>query len=318
MTTGLPANMMDMPVRLPLSSCVALMLSAALLWAASHAIAQTTTPETSQQGSVRSTQNPIAPFSEPQKGPLQQLIVSALFAGENKPIRSGLVWRVFRETSGGAPELVQRTTDLAPVFSLSPGNYIVHAAYGFASISKRITLRGGSPVSDRLMIGAGGLRLSSAIGDQPIPISRLSYSIYVPVGNNSEGRLLASNLKSGDIILVPEGTYHVVSNYGDTNSIMRADLKVDSGRVTQATLNHRAALVTLKLVNAVGGEALAGTAFSILTPGGDSIREAIGAFPQMVLAEGEYVVIARQEGQVFTREFKVQSGLDRDIEVMAK
>ena len=28
------------------------------------------------------------------------------------------------------------------------------------------------------------------------------------------------------------------------------------------------------------------------------------------------MLIARQEGQVYTREFKVESGLDRDIEVL--
>jgi hypothetical protein len=110
----------------------------------------------------------------------------------------------------------------------------------------------------------------------------------------------------------------VVSTYGDANAIMRSDLKVESGRVTEATLNHRAATVTLKLVGSEGGEAIAGTTFSVLTPGGDVIREAIGAFPSVTLAEGEYVLIARHEGKVHTKEFRVESGLDRDIEVIAK
>jgi hypothetical protein len=117
-------------------------------------------------------------------------------------------------------------------------------------------------------------------------------------------------------VRLPEGTYHVVSTYGESNAIMRADLKVDAGRLTEATLNHRAATMTLKLVAAVGGEAYAGTAFSVLTPGGDVIREAIGAFPRVTLAEGNYMLIARHDGRVYTREFNVQSGLDRDVEVM--
>ena len=50
----------------------------------------------------------------------------------------------------------------------------------------------------------------------------------------------------------------------------------------------------------------------------DTIREAIGAFPQVTLAEGDYVLIARHDGQVYTREFKVESGLNRDVEVIAK
>jgi hypothetical protein len=38
----------------------------------------------------------------------------------------------------------------------------------------------------------------------------------------------------------------------------------------------------------------------------------------LTLSEGDYVLIARHEGQIYTREFKVESGLDRDIEVLAK
>ena len=140
----------------------------------------------------------------------------------------------------------------------------------------------------------------------------------MPIGSNSEGRLVVGNVRGGEIVRLPEGTYHVVSTYGESNAIMRADLSVEAGRMTEATLNHRAATVTLKLVAAAGGDAFAGTAFSVLTPGGDVIREAIGAFPSVTLAEGDYVLIARHEGQVYTREFKVESGLDRDIEVAQK
>ena len=67
-----------------------------------------------------------------------------------------------------------------------------------------------------------------------------------------------------------------------------------------------------------GGEALANTAFTILTPGGDVIRELIGAFPSLVLAEGEYLAIARHDNKTYQASFKVQSTLDRDVEVIAK
>ena len=53
-------------------------------------------------------------------------------------------------------------------------------------------------------------------------------------------------------------------------------------------------------------------------PGGDLIRELIGAFPSLVLAEGEYVVIARHDAKTYQSTFQVQSGLDRDVEVIAQ
>ena len=67
-----------------------------------------------------------------------------------------------------------------------------------------------------------------------------------------------------------------------------------------------------------GGEALANTAWSVLTPGGDVVKESIGAFPRVILAEGEYRAIARNEGKVFEREFKVVTGVDGDVEVRAR
>jgi hypothetical protein len=274
-----------------------------------------------QAPGVPAPAGPPSPFSTaplPTAPPGQvALFLSAAFAGDGKPIRSGLVWRVYEDRGDVArPSPVARSTNPTPNFTLPPGNYIIHAAYGFAGASKRISVQSGS-FAERLTVSAGALKLGGIVADSQIPPGRVSFSVYVPIGANSEGRLVVANAKPGEIIRLPEGTYHVVSTYGDSNAIMRADLKVETGRVTEATLNHKAATVILKLVGAAGGEAFAGTAFSVLTPGGDVIREAIGAFPSVTLAEGDYVLIARHEGQVYTREFKVESGLNRDIEIIA-
>ena len=246
------------------------------------------------------------------------LSLKAMFAGSDKPMRSGLAWRIYEDRADGVkPNIVARSEAAEPSFTLAPGAYVATVTYGFASASKRLTMAG-SPVSDGLRVNAGALKLSGAIGDVKIPPAEVTFAVFVPIGTNSEGRLVRSGVKAGELLRLPEGTYHVVSTYGESNAIQRADLKVENGKVTDATLSHHAATVTLKLVAAPGAEAFAGTAFSVLTPGGDTIREAIGAFPQVVLAEGDYVLIARHDGQVYTREFKVESGMDRDIEVEAK
>ena len=83
---------------------------------------------------------------------------------------------------------------------------------------------------------------------------------------------------------------------------------------------HRAAAMTIKLVDSPGGEALANTAFTILTPGGGVIREIgemIGAFPAATLADGEYVAIARHASKTYQTTFKVVSGVDKDVEFLA-
>jgi hypothetical protein len=42
----------------------------------------------------------------------------------------------------------------------------------------------------------------------------------------------------------------------------------------------------------------------------------LGAFPSTVLAEGDYLVLAKQGEQVFNREFQIQAGAAREIEVL--
>ena len=230
-----------------MSSALPLAL-AALLLSGSAAIAR------------RLRRTPAPDAAQPPAPPEGAVVsLSAVFAGDPKPIRSGLVWRVFDDKGdAGQPAVVARSTEAAPNLSLPPGAYIVHAAYGFAGATKRLTVQGGA-VAERLTISAGALKLSGGIGDAPIPPNRVSFSVFVPVGNNVEGRLLIrGNVKAGEIIRLPEGMYHVVSTYGESNAIMRADLKVDTGRVTEAALNHRAATLTLKLVAAAGGESVRG------------------------------------------------------------
>ncbi len=249
----------------------------------------------------------------PQTGSLS---LDAVYADTGDAIESGLIWRVFEERPGSdQPALVARSDEAQSEIPLPPGNYIVHASYGYASQTQRVTMLW-SDVSARLPLSAGALSVRGVVSDAPIPASEIRYAVFVPIDNDQEGRLVASNVRGDEIVRLPEGTYHIVSTFGDGNSIMRTDIEVEAGQITEATLNHRAATVTLKLVGYAGGEAYAGTAFSVLTPGGDVVREAIGAFPSVTLAEGEYVVIARHDGAVYTREFAVVSGLDREIEVL--
>ena len=56
----------------------------------------------------------------------------------------------------------------------------------------------------------------------------------------------------------------------------------------------------------------------MITPAGDIIKESIGAFPRVVLAEGQYRVIAKNEGKTFERAFSVVTGVDGEVEVLAR
>lgn len=275
---------------------------------------------------------PNLPQSAPAEASQGTLFMSAtLGAGDTQPVRGGLKWRVFEERAqpDGTHKIVAESDAAAPRFALPNGVYIVHAAFGLAGASKRVNVDSRS-TTERIVLNAGALKIATMLGDQAIPPQKISIAIYVPAPGNSEAKLVVDKGKPGELICLPEGQYHIVSTLYDlgnsttsgaasaTNSIVTTDLRVQAGKETEATLKHRAATMTLKLVNQPGGEALANTSFSVLTPGGDVIRELIGAFPALVLAEGEYVAIARHEGKTYQAQFKVQSTLDRDVEVIAK
>jgi hypothetical protein len=265
---------------------------------------------------------------EPMSAPHALVSLSAVYApNDAQPIRSGLNWRVFdaRADGDGVHALVAESRQSTPSFSLIDGDYIVHVACGLAGAARQIKVNGG-PVTQKVTMNAGGLKISGQLGDAPIPPARLNIMIYLPDRNDAEAKLILPNLKAGAAECLPEGAYHIVSKLLDatpgattpTNSTVYADLKVQAGKVTSGVLRHRAATMTLKLVNNVGGEALANTSFSVLTPGGDVIREMIGAFPSLLLAEGEYVAIARHDSRTYQATFKVISNQDRDVEVLAQ
>jgi hypothetical protein len=244
--------------------------------------------------------------------------LAARFGRDLPAINGGLHWRVFRIEQNGVPQLVKEDKSASPTFVLAPGAYVVSAALGLASATKAISLRSES-IKDVLEIPAGGLRIEGRVGDVRIPHGQISFELYK--GSQFEPgdrRPVASGIITGEVMLVPEGTYYIRSNYGDANSTVRSDIRVAAGKLTDATVNHRAAIITLKLVNERGGEARANTQWSVLTPGGDVIKESIGAFPRVILAEGEYRAIARNDERTYEGGFRVVNGVDGEVEVIAR
>ena len=131
---------------------------------------------------------------------------------------------------------------------LPPGGYIVHASMGHAHTLKKVQLRA-ETVREVFEIPAGGIRIEGKVGDARIPSPQIHFDVYKGSQfETGDKRPLTQNVVTGEVMLVPEGTYHIVSHYGDGNAVVRSDIRVQAARVTDVTVNHRAAIVTLKLV----------------------------------------------------------------------
>jgi hypothetical protein len=286
------------------------------------------TPGTGLPGATITNPTPLAQPPAPsvaQAAPIipagrVALAVAARYGHDAPPISGGLIWRVYsaKPDSTGVFHLIKEDRGASPTFVLPPGNYVVHASLGLASAAKAIQLRS-ETVHEIFDIPAGGVRLEGRVGDVRIPTGQIAFDIFPGSQfDTSDRRPVAQNVMSDDVVMLPEGTYYIVSNYGDANSVVRSDVHVQAGKLTDIVVTHRAAVLTLKLVNETGGEALANTQWTVLTPGGDVIKESIGAFPRVVLAEGDYHLIARNEGKTFQRDFKVLTGVDGEVEVLAR
>lgn len=246
----------------------------------------------------------------------QPVTLSARLTDEGPFIPEGLVWRVFdtRTDETGELALVAKSEEATASLSLPPGEYIMHVAYGRAQASDTLFVEPG-PNNHTIIFEVGGLRLSAMIsGDVPIPEDLLRFDIY---SDGPNGRMtIAENVAAGQLIHLNAGIYSIVSRFGPINAVVRSELRVEPGQITEATLYHKAAQVALRLVSEEGGEAIADVEWTIKTPEGETIFSDIGAFPSTVLAEGDYLALAQLGDNVYNREFEVVAGSPREVEIL--
>lgn len=246
---------------------------------------------------------------------------SASLTAESQPLNRDVVWSIYamNEQGVGQDDLVLNAQSGILEASLPPGSYVVHLSYGLATLSRPLTIGSGG-IEEDFALGAGGMSLRGAIGAEDyLPSELVNFLVYRDSADDDEDAApLVSDVDERTVLVVPAGRYTVVSQYGDVNATVRAQIDVEAGQLTEAVMFHRAAQITLKLVNEPNGEALPNTAWSVLNEGGDVLREFIGAFPTMVLSEADYTIIARHDGQVFTRNFSVVAGINREVELVAQ
>ena len=266
---------------------------------------------------------PVAPpaAAVPTQGVLS---LTARYGKDLPVINGGLVWRVFADKPDdtGTFKLIREERGATPNIVLPPGSYVVHVALGLVSAVRAVSLKA---ETDRVafVLPAGGLRIEGRVGSSKIPPNQISFALYkgsqfeggagarTPVaGAQRPRRRRARCRRRGPITSSP--------TMATPTRSCAPDIRVQAGSPTDVTVSHRAAVITPKLVSDRGGEALANTAWSVITPGGDVIKESIGAFPRVVLSEGEYRAIAKNEGKVFERPFNVVNGVDAEVEVIAR
>jgi hypothetical protein len=265
---------------------------------------------------------PEAKPAPPSAGIAGQVTLAAVLTQDGQNIEQGLVWRVFRAKPGpdGKQKLVSLYRDASPTLRLESGDYLISVAFGRAHLTRKVTVSSERPTQERFVLNAGGLRLASALaGGEAASEKAVSYEIYSDERDQYGQRMkVVSAVKPGLVIRLNAGIYNVVGTYGDANAVARADVTVEAGKLTEATLNHAAAKVTFKLVARAGGDAIADTQWNVANAQGEVVKESVGALPTHVFAPGSYTVSARNAGEVFKRNFAVQAGEAVQVEVLRR
>jgi hypothetical protein len=243
-----------------------------------------------------------------------QVALTALLTDDGQSIEQGLVWRIYRVGKGPEkPTLVVQHREPSPMLRLEPGSYIINVAFGRAHLTRRIVIapeQAGQERQERFVLNAGGLRVTPVIANGEAINDRIvTYDIYSDERDQyGQKTKVVSAIKTGVIVRLNAGIYSLVSTYGDANATARADVTVEAGKLTEATLSHAAAKVTFKLVMRAGGEAMADTQWSVTTLRGEPIKDSVGALPTHILAPGNYTALARHSGQQLRRDFSVRAG----------
>jgi hypothetical protein len=243
----------------------------------------------------------------------------ALLTADGQRIEQGVVWRIYKIGPGYGAEanLILTKREASPSIELKPGVYIVNAAFGQADLTRKITVAAGTPLSERFVLNAGGLRVKVLVDGKAPPPNAAAYDIYAGERDQFDNRTKVMNrAKPNLVIRLNAGIYHIVSTYGDANATVESDVTVEAGKLTEATVSHAAARVTFKLVTRIGGEALPDTQWTVQTPEGQVVKQSVGALPTHILAPGAYTIIAKSGTNAYKRDFSLANGEVSQVEVL--
>ncbi|MEO8419669.1 MAG: hypothetical protein ABI457_00620 [Hyphomicrobium sp.] len=261
----------------------------------------------------RAAADPTAPAT------VGEVKLVALLTVDGQLIDKGLVWRVF--AAGGDPrtgaKLLMTKREPSPTVDLDPGDYIVNAAFGRADITRKITVTAGTKASEKFVLNAGGLKVKVLVDGVEPPANTVAYDILSSERDQLDNRVrVLGGARPNVINRLNAGIYRIASRYGDANAKVEADVTVEAGKLTEATVSHSAARVTFKLVTRVGGEALPDTQWTIQTPEGVVVTQSVGALPTHILAPGTYSVTAKSSAGAYKRDFTLANGEVAQVEVL--
>ncbi|PLX33248.1 MAG: hypothetical protein C0605_16675 [Hyphomicrobiales bacterium] len=255
---------------------------------------------------VISEEQPVISAAKPaQAGNGGRLSVQARIIDGTPPLTAGLTWSIFKADAGAPSQKVADSKQAIGSFDLKPGDYVVESRLDYARVRDFVSIKAGENASSDLVFNAGGLSLSTVLaGKPPANASDVSYT----VSERNTGRIVVKNLSSNQVIHLNAGDYEVISRYGNANAIVKANLSIQAGKLTEATLNHNAGRISLKLAGDENGPALKDVSWEVQKSNGSTVASSTSPQPGYVLAAGAYKVVAKHDGKVYRSSLMIRPG----------
>jgi hypothetical protein len=249
--------------------------------------------------------------ADPVKVTLQAAIVQGA-----KALKDDIAWSISPTNKDGTPR--QQVTKAAPELQLAPGRYHVTATLGHATVSKDINVSAAG--THELVFDAGYARFDMIPTQKAKPLQEnVQWQIYrYAKGGVDESRKVAELVGPKVQLTLPEGWYTVRARY--QGIVQETVAEVKAGILYKYTLVGYAGKVKLAAVDGSGKAVkkdIVWTIERVSKNGGkrQPLTTDQTASPDLLIAEGNYVVVARSGNLVGEAPFDIKAAREKKVTV---
>jgi len=219
----------------------------------------------------------------------------------------------------GKREQITQSNKTTPTFWLPAGEYFIKANYGLASANMTVQIKANQRTEKTVIINAGALRLSSRVEGLPEKLKSQVFYIIYDAKADLEGnyREIFTTSQAERTVRIPPGEYLIEGRWGNTNARTPVSAVVTAGKLTNATVIHRAGRARFKLTSVPGGTPTGKPYWTFYDFSGAEIGRNVKPTPERIFSAGKYTVVVRYDDQEFKAGFTIKSGDEKQIDIVA-
>jgi len=285
------------------------------------------TIERSNQSEIAATliENPVKPnvllINKDTKKGVEGLELSARLASNSPVLTSNIRWEIYnfvKSSDGNRAQIA--TSDVArPMLPLTPGKYIVRTVFGASSTAKVIKISTAQITDATFILNTGGIRVKPLLiaGDPPAGKVPQQWIYLAPQPESlASPEFVATANNPEEIHQLNAGTYELISKFGTLNAIVKTNVTVSPGLLTEVEVSHKAGIVQFKLFTKWrGGEELKDVTWNLSDTEGNEIASNLTAGSGEIIAPGRYKVTAHYNGKIYTETFTIKPGKKKLVRV---